>query len=83
MKKKEEFLLYAIYKKSTHLGNSYGRTEIEAIKKYLRQSYSIQIPNISIEEILEVDNLNDFKAIKAISEVHYFKSRFLEKSDGC
>jgi hypothetical protein len=75
--KKRKKILFAIYKKSIHLGNSYGRTKDEAIKVYLKQSYSIQIPNITIEEILKIDSLNNFKAIKAISEVHYFKSKFL------
>ena len=50
MKKGEE-ILFAIYKEFIHLGNSYGKTKKEAIKVYLKQSYSIQIPNITIEEI--------------------------------
>ena len=77
MKKGEE-LLFAIYKEFIHLGNSYGKTKKEAIKVYLKQSYSIQIHNITIEEILEEHSLNDFKAIEAIEKIHYFKSKFLK-----
>jgi len=78
--KRGEEILFAIYKKSIHLGNSYGKTKKEAIKVYLRQSYSIQIPNITIEEILEEHSLNDFKAIETIERIHYFKSKFLKDS---
>ena len=80
MKRGEE-ILFAIYKKSIHLGNSYGKTKKEAIKVYLKQSYSIQIPNITIKEIVEENYLNNFKAIEAIEKIHYFKSKFLKKSN--
>ena len=79
--KKENKKLFAIYKNNIHLGNSYGETTIDAIKFYLLQSYLIQIPNITIEEILEVTNLNNYKGIEAIENIHYFRSKYIKDSE--
>jgi len=69
--KKNNQTLFAIYKNSIHKGNSYGKSQEDAIKNYLLQSYSIQVPNILIDEILLIDKINEFNAIKAIAKIHY------------
>ena len=76
--KKNNKILFAIYHKNIHLGNSYGKTKIDAIKNYLLSSYTIQFHDITIEEILKLHNLNDFTVIKAIPKIHYFESKFLK-----
>ena len=75
---KDNKILFAIYNNHVHLGNSYGETKINAIKKYLLSSYTIQFSDITIEEILELHNLDDFNAIKAIPKIHYFESKYLK-----
>lgn len=77
--KQNNKILFAIYKNHVHLGNNYGETKINAIKNYLLASYSIQFSDITIEEILELHDLNNFNAIKAIHKIHYFKSKFLKE----
>jgi len=76
--RKNNKILFSIYKSDLHLGNSYGETKINAIKQHLLSSYTIQFPNITIEEVLELHCLDDFTAIKAIPKIHYFKSKYLK-----
>jgi len=76
--KKDNKILFAIYNKNIHLGNTYGETKINAIKKYLLSSYTIQFSDITIEEVLELHSLDDFTAIKAIPKIHYFESKYLK-----
>ncbi len=77
--RKDNKILFAIYKKSIHLGNCYGSSKKDALENYLLSSYQIQIRNITIKEILKFENLNFFSVIKAINEIHYFKSKYLKE----
>ena len=76
--RKDNKILFAIYKNNLHLGNSYGETEINAIKKHLLSSYTIQFPDITIEEVLELHGVDDFTTIKAMPKIHYFESKYLK-----
>lgn len=76
--RKDNKILFAIYRNYIHLGNSYGETPINAITKYLLSSYTIQFPDITIEEVLELHSLDDFTTIKAIPKIHYFQSKYLK-----
>ena len=77
--KQNNKVLFAIYRNKIHLGNSYGKTKRDSIINYLFYSYRVQFQNITIEEILEIEDINYFKAIQAIEKIHYFKSKYLKE----
>ena len=79
--KQNNKVLFAIYRNSIHLGNNYGKTKRDSIVNYLFSSYRIQFQDITIKEILEIEEINDFKAIQAIERIHYFKSKYLKEDN--
>jgi|GEM_PF-1767499 len=72
--------LFAIYKNDIHLGNSYGLNQVDAIEHYLLASYQIQFKDIQLDEILKFQKLNQYKAIQAIANIHYTKSKHHEET---
>lgn len=60
--------LFAILKKDVHMGNSYGFNQLDSLKTYLEKS---NFPN-------DTDTLNEYTVVKAIQDVHFFKSEFIK-----
>lgn len=60
--------LFAIFKKDVHMGNSYGFDELDSLKTYLKKA---NFPN-------DTDTLNEYTVVKAIHNVHFFKSEFIK-----
>ncbi|WPR71902.1 hypothetical protein SLW70_01885 [Flavobacterium sp. NG2] len=68
MKNKKK--LFAIYKNGEYLGNQKGFDEIEAIKIYIVESH--------LESFLDDELfLKHYKAVEAIQDKHFFKSRYI------
>lgn len=50
------------------MGNSYGFNQLDSLKTYLEKS---NFPN-------DTDTLNEYTVVKAIQDVHFFKSEFIK-----